>query len=68
MPDVAVPVMGTVWMVESIRVESAWGNLLAEVHGFLKEIPEFGGGAGVTGEATSTADDSNGLVQAFRHK
>lgn len=51
-----------VGVVECIGVVAVGGDFGKQVAGGLEEIPEFGGGGRVSGEAACAADDGNWLV------
>lgn len=60
--DVAVTVVGRVWMIVGLSVEPRPGDLAAHITRLAHEIPELGRRGRSAGEAARAAYQGNGLV------
>ena len=65
MLDVGGTMMMTVWVIESIDVEAV--NLLEDITRLAQQLPQLGGCAGSSREATSTTNDGNRLATVAGH-
>ena len=65
MLDVGGTMMMTVWVIESIDVEAV--NLLENITRLAQQLPQLGGCAGSSREATSTTNDGNRLATVAGH-
>lgn len=61
--DIAVAMVGMVFVVESLRVESALRNLTADIPWVTKKFPELGRAVDTTGEVASAPNNGDGLIR-----